>query len=518
MKNFSLNAKITFVLSIFVISSIVIATLGLLKTRELSDSLSRVVNVSVDRVLGARSVMDYQKQLIIEIRGMIIESSPEKIHATELRMLDVKKKLDELVELRKTKASPESLALYEDYQKNLKIWWDGNVEALKLIYENRDAEVWAQIGKYGESRAKMFSDLEKIEDLVSDHMAASVTKAQSDYVTARNLILIISSTAILFGLFLTFIILRKLNRSIDNVISGLDQNSTEVNSAAQHIASSSERLSQASTEQAASLQQTASTLEEFNSMVQKNSDNASQASQVSDVSQKSAERGKKVVQNMIQSIQDIQTGNQEIMGQISETNQKISDITKVIAEIGNKTKVINDIVFQTKLLSFNASVEAARAGEHGKGFAVVAEEVGNLAQMSGKAAEEITSMLDCSIRKVEGIVSETKQRVERLMQSSHDRIRSGTEVAHNCGEVLEEIVANVSKVTTMATEISAACGEQAKGVQEITQAMSQLDQATQQNSATSATASRSANELSNQSKSLREVVQVLIETVKGSAA
>jgi methyl-accepting chemotaxis protein len=89
---------------------------------------------------------------------------------------------------------------------------------------------------------------------------------------------------------------------------------------------------------------------------------------------------------------------------MNKSNDEISSIVKVIAEIGDKTKVINDIVFQTKLLSFNASVEAARAGEQGKGFAVVAEEVGNLATMSGKAAEEISSMLGDSMGKVELIV------------------------------------------------------------------------------------------------------------------
>lgn len=100
---------------------------------------------------------------------------------------------------------------------------------------------------------------------------------------------------------------------------------------------------------------------------------------------------------MIHSITEISESNDRIMSQVADGNRKISEIVQVISEIGNKTKVINDIVFQTKLLSFNASVEAARAGEHGKGFAVVAEEVGNLAQMSGNAAKEISDMLNGSV-------------------------------------------------------------------------------------------------------------------------
>jgi methyl-accepting chemotaxis protein len=517
VKTFSLNVKILFVLSIFIISSVTIATLGLMKTRELSQSLSQVVNVSVERVLGAKDLAMLQRQLIIEIRGMIIEWTPEKISAAEKRMYETKKQLDELLELRIKHASNEAAPIYEDYKKNLEIWWVGNVDALKLAQENRDAEIWLQIGKFGESRAKMFSDLDKIGEIVNRHMNKASNEAQDEYLMARNLIVLISCLSICFGLCLAFFILRKVNRSIDNVISGLDENSIEVTSAAQQIASTSEQLSQASTEQASSIQETTATLEEFNSMVQKNSENAIQASEISDISKKSAERGKDVVQNMIQSIQGIQTGNQEIMTQISETNQKVSDITAIISEIGNKTKVINDIVFQTKLLSFNASVEAARAGEHGKGFAVVAEEVGNLAQMSGKAAQDISSMLEASIQKVNSIVDETKTQVDRLMHSSQERIQTGTQVAQDCGEVLNEIVTNVSKVAQRTSEISSACLEQAKGVQEITKAMSQLDQVTQENTAASEQSARSAKQLSTQSESLRGVVTLLIETIKGTS-
>jgi hypothetical protein len=93
-------------------------------------------------------------------------------------------------------------------------------------------------------------------------------------------------------------------------------------------------------------------------------------------------------------IMEIQETNKKLVDDVLEGNRKISEIVELVKEIGNKTKVINDIVFQTKLLSFNASVEAARAGEHGKGFAVVAEEVGNLASMSGQASKEISALLE----------------------------------------------------------------------------------------------------------------------------
>src|SRR5690606_27092464 len=101
----------------------------------------------------------------------------------------------------------------------------------------------------------------------------------------------------------------------------------------------------------------------------------------------------------------------------------------------------------------NASVEAARAGEHGKGFAVVAEEVGNLAQMSGNAAKEIGSLLEQSVHKVNEIVNETRTNVDRLMVEGKSTVERGMQVAQQCGSVLDEIVQNVSLVSSMASEI-----------------------------------------------------------------
>ena len=203
------------------------------------------------------------------------------------------------------------------------------------------------------------------------------------------------------------------------------------------------------------------------------------------------------------------------MEQINESNKEMEDIVKVITEIGTKTKVINDIVFQTKLLSFNASVEAARAGEQGKGFAVVAEEVGNLAAMSGAAAIEISSMLDSSIQKVEGIVKNSKEKIGRLITDGKKNVEIGTTVANNCGTVLNDIVLSVASVSKMVKEISSASQEQAQGVHEITKAVAQLDQVTQQNTANSAESSRAAGDLSNQAEMLSSLVQELVQAIEG---
>lgn len=319
----------------------------------------------------------------------------------------------------------------------------------------------------------------------------------------------------IFSLILSSFIIRKVVDQISAVANRLTESGLQVTSASQQIARSSQELSEATTEQASALEETAASIEEMSAMANQNLDNSKKTAETTLLSKQSAERGKAVVAEVIGSMDEIQKSNQNIMDQINYSNQQISEIVKVIQEIGEKTKVIDDIVFQTKLLSFNASVEAARAGEHGKGFAVVAEEVGNLAQMSGNAAKEITTLLDGSIDRVESIVSETKTKVEALIQDGKGKIQEGTKVAHRCSEMLEDIVGNVGSVSQMANEITVASQEQAAGVREITSAMHQLDTVTQKNASTCQESASAANGLSDEAKILKEAVENLVAVIHG---
>lgn len=158
---------------------------------------------------------------------------------------------------------------------------------------------------------------------------------------------------------------------------------------------------------------------------------------------------------------------------LNKTNKNIEEINRVILEIAEKTKVINEI-FQTKLLSFNASVEAARAGEQGKGFAVVAEEVGNLATMSGNAAQDISNMLGESTAKVQEIVRQTKEEMSRLTTQSKNDVENGIKVARDCDVVLNEIVKNVNHVDQLVREITEASknlSQQALSLKSISQTL-----------------------------------------------
>ncbi len=303
--------------------------------------------------------------------------------------------------------------------------------------------------------------------------------------------------------------------SISYITTELEKSSTQVSSTSKQIASASENLSQATIEQSSSLQETSSSIEEISSMISSNSSNAKQSTLSSQKSLEFAEKGKESIEEMIKAIATIDTSNNNIMNQVNKGNKEMEEIVRIINEIGTKTKVINDIVFQTKLLSFNASVEAARAGEQGKGFAVVAEEVGNLASMSGKAAEEISSMLESSVKKVEEIVKNSQSEIGKLIREGSTNVEVGTRIANQCGGILNDIVLSVANVSKSIEEISSASQEQSLGIQEITKAVAQLDQVTQQNTASAADSANSAEVLSKEAMSLQELVVNLTRTIKG---
>lgn len=350
--------------------------------------------------------------------------------------------------------------------------------------------------------------------IVRDSKAEVVAKATEMFVMTCGIL------GVLFLLTLAgaFFFSRALAGRLRAMAAGLNEGAAEVSQVAQQLASSSNQLSSSASQQAAAVQQTVASIDEVSAMVAKNADNAKRSQEISSDSAQTAQKGKAAVTEVITAIDEINDSNREIVKQVEEGNRQISEIVKLITEIGNKTKVINDIVFQTKLLSFNASVEAARAGEHGKGFAVVAEEVGNLAQMSGNAAKEISQMLDSSIAKVDQIVVETKGRVARLTSLSQEKVQAGTVTARRCGEVLDEIVRSVGEVNVMVAEIATASKEQAQGVSEINKAMNQMDQVTQANASSSQDAAAGAERLRDQSHRLSGIVAELSLAVEGGAA
>ncbi len=238
-----------------------------------------------------------------------------------------------------------------------------------------------------------------------------------------------------------------------------------VNTAATEIAQGNAGLASRTESQASSLQQTASSMEEINSTVRLNADNAKQASDLAAGAAQVATEGGAVMHEVVAT-----------MAQIAEASKRIQDIVGVI----------DSIAFQTNILALNAAVEAARAGEQGRGFAVVAAEVRGLAQRSAAAAKETA-----------GLIAE-----------SAERVRSGAGLVERAGEQMSQIVEAVKRTNTVITEIAASSREQSSGVDQINQAVSQMDQITQQNAALVEQATAAAESLEDMSRELAREVEV----------
>jgi methyl-accepting chemotaxis protein len=249
------------------------------------------------------------------------------------------------------------------------------------------------------------------------------------------------------------------------LISEVRSSVESVSAASGEIASGNTDLSARTEQMAANLEQTAASLEEFTSTVGQSADTATQANQLVSKAAASAQEGGNVVQQVIES-----------MKLITDASTKINDI------IG----VIDGIAFQTNILALNAAVEAARAGEQGRGFAVVAGEVRSLAQRSAEAAKEIKGLIGNSV----------------------DAVQMGSIQVAQAGKSMGEIVSGVRRVSDLIGEITAAAAEQRDGIKQVNQAVSNLDQVTQQNAALVEESGAAASSLRDQARRLAEVISV----------
>ncbi|AIP72295.1 methyl-accepting chemotaxis protein I [Burkholderia pseudomallei] len=254
--------------------------------------------------------------------------------------------------------------------------------------------------------------------------------------------------------------LAKMQASLAGTVRAVRVGSESIATAARQIAAGNIDLSSRTEEQAAALEQTASSMEELTGTVRRNADNARQAS-ASEI----ANKGNAVVGQVVGT-----------MGDINQSSAKIADIITII----------EGIAFQTNILALNAAVEAARAGEEGRGFAVVAGEVRSLAQRSSTAAKEIKELIDTSV----------------------ERVRTGSMLVDDAGRTMSEVIGAVRRVTDIMGEIAAASDEQSTGIDQVSRAVSQMDEVTQQNAALVEQAAAAAQSLDEQAARLRATVSV----------
>ncbi|MFL9960839.1 methyl-accepting chemotaxis protein [Paraburkholderia sediminicola] len=257
----------------------------------------------------------------------------------------------------------------------------------------------------------------------------------------------------------------KMQRSLTETVRAVRSGTESIATATRQIAAGNIDLSSRTEEQASALQETASSMEELTGTVKQNADNARQASSLAANASEIANKGSAVVGQVVGT-----------MGDINQSSAKIADIISII----------EGIAFQTNILALNAAVEAARAGEEGRGFAVVAGEVRSLAQRSSAAAKEIKELIDTSV----------------------ERVQSGSALVDEAGRTMSEIIGAVQRVTDIMGEIAAASEEQSGGIDQVARAVTQMDEVTQQNAALVEEAAAAAASLEDQASKLRTAVAV----------
>ena len=259
--------------------------------------------------------------------------------------------------------------------------------------------------------------------------------------------------------------LKDMQTSLSRVVANVRQGSEGVSTASAEIASGNHDLSARTESQASALEQTAASMEQLSATVKQNADSARQANQLAASASTVAVKGG------------------EVVAQVVDTMKGINDASRKIADI---ISVIDGIAFQTNILALNAAVEAARAGEQGRGFAVVASEVRSLAGRSAEAAKEIKTLINASV----------------------ERVEQGTALVDQAGSTMTEVVSSIRRVTDLMGEISAASNEQSLGVSQVGEAVTQMDQVTQQNAALVEEMAAAASGLQSQAQDLVKVVAV----------
>ncbi|WP_307188829.1 methyl-accepting chemotaxis protein [Massilia sp. NR 4-1] len=259
--------------------------------------------------------------------------------------------------------------------------------------------------------------------------------------------------------------LRNMNESLVSIVHQVRSGTSAISESSNQIAAGNLDLSSRTAQQASSLEETASSMKELTGIVEQNVGSAEQARQLAETASLTASRGGTVVARVV-----------ETMGSINESSQKIVDIISVI----------DGIAFQTNILALNAAVEAARAGGQGRGFAVVASEVRTLALRSASAAKEIKELINDSVGKV----------------------GEGSRLVDEAGGTMREVVDSVQRVSDIIGEIANASHAQSSGIEQVSAALSQVEQVTQQNAALVGQAAEAAESMRRQTEALTTVVRM----------
>jgi methyl-accepting chemotaxis protein/methyl-accepting chemotaxis protein-1 (serine sensor receptor) len=415
--------------------------------------------VSLERAICSRVLLKDQPK---------VEGYNRDVYVVVARL---KKDLDEFEPLIET---DEARRLLEGMRSAVQIIEQNQEPLHQLATAGKVPELVDSLNKSVPAASQLHAGAEELTRQEAALLATVGNETHSSVARDRWLTLIMIGVFALVGAAVVWIV-RGINSRLRRAVHELDQGASQVASAAGQVSSSSQSLAQGASEQAASLEETSASSEEISSMARRNTDNSRSAAElVTDSGLKFVVTNKMLDQTVVA---------------MAEINLSSGKIAKII-------KVIDEIAFQTNILALNAAVEAARAGEAGMGFAVVADEVRNLAQRSAQAAKDTAALIEESIARS----NEGKVQVDQVAES------------------IRGITTQATGVKTLVDEVNLSSQEQARGIEQIGKAITQMEQVTQKNAASAEESASAAEELTAQSEALHTIVEDLAAMVGRSEA
>jgi len=506
MKSMKIGVRLGIGFAVVVLMLIATAIFGTTRLSALNSATNLIVKDRVPKVRTVNQLTDELNTIARCARNALLLTDQADVKKELDRVAESRKKIAGLLdELDKSLVTEEGKDILKEVQAVRGPYVEHVGQLMKLLDEGRKDEAkQLMFGEIRKQQSAYFEALQKFEDYLSGVMEKAASDAEEQYRTARLIMIAMSIAAVIIAALVAVFVtrsvtgpindavrvaqtvasgdltstirvvgsdetgqllkaLKEMNDSLVKMIGQIRSGSDTIATASAQIASGNADLSSRTEEQASSLEETASSMEELTSTVKQNADNARQANQLAEAASGVAVKGGDVVSQVV-----------ETMTAIDASSKKMADIISVI----------DGIAFQTNILALNAAVEAARAGEQGRGFAVVASEVRNLAQRSASAAKEIKTLIDDSVAKVE----------------------SGGKLVAEAGGTMEEVVSSIRRVNDIMSEITAASAEQSAGIEQVNQAVVQMDTVTQQNAALVEESAAAAESMQQQARSLVQLV------------
>ncbi|MFZ3229621.1 MAG: methyl-accepting chemotaxis protein [Pseudobdellovibrio sp.] len=518
----SLGLKWKMLLSYFAICLLLvfIGLLGSFSINKVESNYKKILDVNFKKINLAASLQGYSKDSNLPVLQL---SSSTKLSG---KIDDAESDFNSAVlKYTETKTIFDSLPFDSketDIIKNLNLKWENYLSLSKKALSL--AKTLSPESKTLELDTLINDDVDTARIELNDALArvSAYQKESAEELSNKSLkssekLTLISLLSVAIGfilsLFLGYIFSNNTCRALAQVQDSLRIEANNIKSSSLLVSENIDSLQSKLAHQASGVQETVVACEQVSAMVSKTAETALSSDQKTQDSQIYISDGSASIADLIQSVHKIIESFTAIKAEVVESQKGVQEVSSLINEIKTKTSVINEIVFQTKLLSFNASVEAARAGEQGKGFAVVAEEVGNLALMSGTAASEINTLIDKSSIRIVDIFNTMQTRIGTQLGFGESRIQDGQNKAENCEKIFITIQTIMTDIQSQVRATSSATQEQSMGVAEINKAVSMIDVVSQENavisqqiSETTLTFNHTADELSSAVNNLSKLL------------